>query len=506
MRRPSAERWFDRLALAGAVLLYAVLALRRLDVPIPRYDEAEYAPQALEILSSFAGGSPRHWPLMVSSYVGCPMSYVIAPFIAVWGLRVETLRLPAIGVALAAVLIFLFLISRIFPRLPLWAPAAACLLDSTFLISSRTGLYVDVSIHWLLLSLTLLCLWRWSLTRRPRHAFLAFLCVGFGIYSKIIFVWFAFPAALAVAYFSRREGRAARARLAGVCALGLLIGSLPLLIFNLRHRWKTARMILDHLIQPNSPAAASNLSLLQNLAARGRHLLMMFNGGFLYPADRLRTLSGAVFLILFAAGFFAIRKKAQRAALAVAGAFIAALFFGSTLTISTRQTEHLYPILPLMLLLAGVALAKLLPRRLPLLLACALLLIPQVRHFNLYIEGMAFATDEHSPRALSSLSSFLTAAGVARPTALDWGISYPLLVASGGKVAPEEDFDDDALSSLAPGSTAICYWTAAPPGLQGCGRLLRSDAFVLGETRKFPDAPDAPVYAAIRVLGKRHGK
>ena len=505
MRRPSAERWFDRLALAGAVLLYAVLALRRLDVPIPRYDEAEYAPQALEILTSFAGGA-RHWPLMVSSYVGCPMSYVLAPFIAVWGLRVETLRVPAIAVALAAVLIFLYLISRIFPRLPLWAPAAACLLNSTFLISSRTGLYVDVSIHWLLMSLTLLCLWRWSLNRRPLDAFLAFFFVGFGIYSKIIFVWFAFPAALIVAYFSRRDGRAAQARLAGACALGLFLGSLPLLIFNVRHRWKTAHMILDHLIQPNSPAAASNLSLFQNLATRGRHLLMMFNGGFLYPAGPLRTFSGAVLLILFAAGFFVVRKKAQRAALAIAGAFIAALFFGSMLTISTRQTEHLYPILPLMLLLAGVALAKLIPRRLPLLLACALLLTPQVMHFNGYIEGMASATDDHSPRALSSLSAFLTAAGVARPTALDWGISNPLLVASGGKVAPDEDYDDKALRSLAPGSTAVCYWTAAPPGIQGCGRLLRSDAFVLGEVRKFPDAPDAPVYAAIQVLGKRHGQ
>ena len=416
------------------------------------------------------------------------------------------MRLPAIAVALAAVLIFLYLISKIFPRLPLWAPAAACLLNSTFLISSRMGLYADVSIHWLLLSLTLLCLWKWSLTRRPLLAFLAFACVGFGIYSKIIFVWFAFPTALVVAYASRRDGRAVRARLAGLCALGLLLGSLPLLIANAESGWRTAALIRDHLIIPAESDLPSNLSLFQNLATRSEHLLMLLTGSFQFPSGALATFDGMIFLILFGAVFFLFREDKQRAALAAAGAFIAAFFFGSMLTISSRIPLHLHPILPPVLLLGGVALATLIPGRLPLLLACLLLLLPQLEHFNSYLQSNAQATDERSSRALASLSEFLSTEGSARPVvALDLGLGPRLFVASGGKVAAENDFIPDRPHSLKPGSMAICLWEPPAPFKPrlGCGRLLRDSSFVLGEIRKFPAAPDPPVYAAITVLGIR---
>ena len=38
---------FDRLALAGVVIHYVILAAHRLDVPIPGYDEAIYVPPAI---------------------------------------------------------------------------------------------------------------------------------------------------------------------------------------------------------------------------------------------------------------------------------------------------------------------------------------------------------------------------------------------------------------------------------------------------------------------------
>ncbi|MFI5361365.1 MAG: hypothetical protein ACHQ49_05295 [Elusimicrobiota bacterium] len=500
----SRRRLFDRLMLAGVVLLYAVLAARRIEVPVPGYDEAIYVPPALDILRGATAGHPRGWPLMVMTYVGCPMSYFLAPFIRVCGLSVATMRLPAIGLALAAVLILLYLISRNFPRLPLWAPAGVCLLDSTFLISSRTGLYVDSSIHWFLLSLLLLFLWKWSLTRRPLPALLAFVCVGFGIYAKIIFVWFAFPAAAAVWYYSRRDAPASRARLAGLCGLGLFIGALPLVIYNMTSGWATEAVILDHLIRPDDTTTASNVSFLENLATRWDHLRVMCSGDFLFPTNPARAFSGLVLLALFAAGFFLFRKKRQRASFAGAGAFVAALFFGSVFTVSGRFPQHLFPILPLMLVLGGVALAKLLPGRLPLGLACAALLAPQVAHFNDYIVAIARVPDYHSTRGFYSLSAFLSTAGVARPVALDWGLSHPLLVASGGKVSPRDDFDDPR-PSLMPGGTAICYWkpAAVHDVLRGCDRLLLDRSFVVGEIRRFPDPPDVPVFAAIRVLDVR---
>jgi 4-amino-4-deoxy-L-arabinose transferase-like glycosyltransferase len=497
----SRERTFDRLLLAGVALLYAVLALRRLDVPAPGYDEATYAPPALEILRLARGGTGR-WPLTVMPYVGCPMSYVIAPFIRVWGLSVLTLRVPAAVTALAAVLILLSVVSEVFPRVPLWAPASACLLNSVFLISSRMGLYVDVSIHWLLLSLTLLCLWKWSLKRRPIMAFLAFFCAGFGIYSKIIFVWFALSAALVVGYASRGDARAPRARLAALCALGLLVGALPLLIYNVTSHWRTITVVWSHLTVPGDPAAASNLSLLANLATRWDQLRLLLGGRFLSQSGPARAAAGTATLLLAGAGFFLRREDKQRGALLSVAVFLAAFFLGSTLTVSSRSVEHLYPLLAPVLVLAGIALATLVPARLPLLAACALLAIPQWGHYDAYLRDAAQAADMRSPRALSSLSAYLSSTEIAHPVALDWGISYPLLVASGGKV---DALEDDDLSLLRPGSEAICFWRPAKPSevVRGCGRLLSDKAFVVGEIRKFPEPAEEPVYAAIRVRDVR---
>jgi 4-amino-4-deoxy-L-arabinose transferase-like glycosyltransferase len=394
----SRKRAFDRLLLAGTVFLFACLSVRRLEIPIPGYDEAVYVPPALDVLHAFEGGHPRHWPLMVMSYVGCPMSYLIAPFVGLWGISVQTMRIPAIGVALAAILILLHLTSKIFPRLPLWAPALMCLLNSAFIISARTGLFVDVAIHWFLLSLTLLCLWNWSLNRRPIHAFLAFLCVGFGIYSKIIFVWFAFPSALIVEKLSRPEGRPARLRLAGICLLGVSLGVMPLAIYNAQSGWRTVAMVWDHLLNPAIPGTASNISIVKNLATRWEHFLMLFEGNFLSPSGPMRKLAGAILFILFAASFVVVGEKIQRSSVAVAGAFILALVLGSTLTITGRIPQHLILILPLILVLSGIALAKLIPDRPPLLAACVLLLLPQLVDFNAYMNGMGKRADYHSPR------------------------------------------------------------------------------------------------------------
>jgi 4-amino-4-deoxy-L-arabinose transferase-like glycosyltransferase len=496
------RRVFDRFALAGTMLLYAVLAARHLDIPIPGYDEAIYVPPALDVFRAVQGGHPRHWPLMVMSYVGCPMSYLLAPFVGFWGINVYTMRLPAIGVALMAVLILLYLASTIFPRLPLWAPALLCLLNSGFLITSRTGLFVDVSIHWLLLSLTLLCLWNWSMTRRPLFAFLAFLCVGFGIYSKIIFVWFAFPAALIIEKLSRREGRAVRLRLVGLCVLGLSLGVLPLVIYNVQSGWKTAHMILDHLLHPAIPGTASNTSLLQNMATRWDHFLVLFKVA--PPSGPMRRLAGAILLMLFFAGFLLFPKKRMaRASIAGAGAFIVALVLGSTITITGRIPQHLNLILPLILVLSGVALARLIPERIPLLLACLLLLLPQLVDFNAYVKGMGNRTDYHSPHALASLSAYLSKAGIIHPMALDWGLSYPLFIASEGEIVPRDDWDDPP-HLLMPGSVAICYWNPSSwhedrQNSEGCDRLLNNHSFVFGEIHKIPEAPAATVYAVIPI-------
>jgi 4-amino-4-deoxy-L-arabinose transferase-like glycosyltransferase len=489
------ERTLDRFLLAGVILGYVALAVGRLDVPIPEYDEAVYMRPVSVILRGWAGAGIPRWPLMVFPHVGCPMSYLAAPFVRLWGVNDWTMRLPPIAAALASVLILLYMASRIFPRAPLWAPAGVCLFHSSFLIGSRTGLLSDVAIHWLLLSLVLLCLWTWSRTGRPLPAFLAFFFTGFGIYAKIIFVWFAFPAALVVWMGSRRDVRASRAGLAGLCSLGLLSGVAPLVAYNMRTKGATADAVWSHLLVPRDPSAAPNTRVLQNLATRSEHVFELFAGDFLFRSGPWRILSGVSVMILFFAAFFLYREKNQRAALAAAGAFVLAYVAGSTLTISNRLPYHVFVLLPLMLVLAGAALAKLVPGRLPLLLACALAAIPQLRHFHDYLEDNAHAVDFRSAGALRALSDYLAASGIAQPVTLDWGISHPLFVVSGGKVDPEEGYNEP-LSALRPGGTALCY-------VPGCARLLKEPSLVLGEIRRFPEAPGTPVYAAIRIRGVR---
>jgi 4-amino-4-deoxy-L-arabinose transferase-like glycosyltransferase len=493
----------DRLLLAGTVLLYLFLAARRLDLPVPGADEAVYVVQARDVLRAASGDGP--WPLMVMTYVGCPMSYVLAPLVAAWGPGPAAMRLPAVAVALAAVLMLLFLISRIFPRVPAWIPASVCLLNSTFLISSRTGLYVDASIHWLLLSLLLASLWGWFRTRRDAFVLAAFFAAGLGLYSKIVFVWFLFPAAFVLWKGSRRSASAGRTRLAALAALGYCVGALPLLIYNVRSGWPTVRDVWDNLIQPGDPAAASNLDLAGNLATRAVHLFQLFSDSFQAPAEFAAAAAAAALLALFAAAFFLFRDEKQRPAVAAVGMFTASFIVGVTFTISGRFPEHLFPILPLMLVLAGVALARLCSGRGRALLACLLLAAVQLRHYRVYLDCARNADGALSPSALASLAAYLTSAKIARPVAIDWGIDSPLFVASAGMIEPRRIRRSAFPHELRSGDTVLCLWE--PPfnddSRRGCARVLDDPSVVVGDIRKFVDSRDAPVYAAVTVRDVR---
>ena len=503
------RRRLDLIATGAVCVFYAALEAWRLDFPVVGNDEAGSVMPALSILDNLSGRPLHalpiplhHWPLMICDYNGCPMSYVLAPIMRIAGVSVDVLRLTEIGISLASVLVLLYLVSKVFPRIPLWAPALCCLGNDMFLLSSRTGLDNVPFLEWLLLPLMLLCLRQWALTRSWRYPLIAFALLGFGIYSKIILVWFLPPTAWNAWSLSRR-GDGVRAPLGKLCivgAVGLLAGSLPLLLFNIGNHWPTASIILEHFRQPGDIGAASNSDFLQNLATRWEHLLYLFNGQPLQGEAFL--LSGRVSLALFLIGIFSFKDRAQRRALACVGTYVAAFFVGSTFTFNGRHPYHLLTIFPLMLVVSGISLARLVPYRLPLLILCLLLILPQVRHFNDGLLGCDKALNGTSPRALSSLTDYLLAHGILHPVALDWDIAEPLSVTSGGRIVADMNHYQEPIEKA---SEAVCFWKSSAPSetLQGCDRLLRDPSVTLGEIRKFPADSAAPVFGLIQVTDVR---
>lgn len=238
----------------AALILYLALSLYQLELPGLSYDEALDAVPAmqtvlgrpLDIVSAFELAG-RQWPLMVMPYVGPTTSYLALSGFALFDVSVTTLRVGNILLGLATLLLawgFLrdFLDARV-------AALSVLLLavNPSFIFWSRIG--AIVSLPMLPLGIAALwSLWRWYSRGRAGYALLAAFCLGLGLTTKLLFVWLWVGLAAAWLLLSPwlRPGRGWAAwrwplerstpGLLALAAAMLLLGSAPLLLYNLREQ------------------------------------------------------------------------------------------------------------------------------------------------------------------------------------------------------------------------------------------------------------------------------
>jgi len=235
---PSLTRY---LVPAIGVAIFLALATVALDKPGYYYDEVIFVPVSYRVLGDcdVDAAVTRQvgcLPLMQTlGYVGAIKAWLHAPLFALFGTNVWTVRLPAILLGAATLLVLWSFVRRELGAA--WATLLMVLLcvDPVFIGHAR----LDWGPHMLaafLRVLSLVALWRWLQTGRKR--WLGIACAAFvvGFFDKLNFAWVigAWLGALAVvagrqAWGRLRDGRPWQPLIAGATLLVIVVGAATLL-------------------------------------------------------------------------------------------------------------------------------------------------------------------------------------------------------------------------------------------------------------------------------------
>jgi len=239
-------------ASAGAAL-FLVLSVLFLPYAGIQDDEALFTtPLYLHIEKQFRVRILHHDVFfMVMSYLGALKTWLFAPLFAAFGANRWSLRLPvALAGAMTVFIFYLFAERSIGTRAALLGSLLLAT-DPVFLLTNLID-WGPVALEHLLLVTAILCLLRFGQSALSRSndpaqpeepkwerncLIVGFLCLGLALWNKAIFVWSL--AGLSVAgllVFSAEIRKLTTGRRLRLGAVAFLIGALPLIVYNLRHK------------------------------------------------------------------------------------------------------------------------------------------------------------------------------------------------------------------------------------------------------------------------------
>lgn len=455
------------LAVGLAAGLYLALALYQIHLPGLHYDEArEAGVPAMQLLlgqplDAFRGSAlrvgGRAWPLMVQDYIGALNAYLLIPFLAVGGVRVESLRLLPVLCGLVTLLAVWDLARRAYSeRAAAWA-ALLLAVQPAFVFWNRQGIYVT-SITATFFALALWGGWRWLQEGRRRWWVLVALACGLGLWAKLLFLWalgamLGTWALLAWGGWGRTLPRRD--------PLGLLLGGLaffvplvPLALFN----WQTSGTLLTVVRNlGRSYYGVDNLAFGQNLVARLRQVWDVLAGTpFWYLGGTFGNPWWPAALALGAAASLALafwRRNLPARRLLFPYLALGLVVVQSCFTVSALWHSHFALALPLPALALASTLDALAragrEKKAPVVLAAlavASLVLGDLAVDVRYHQALARTggLGGHT-EAVYALAERLDAAPHPQPLALDWGIAAPVEFLTEGRVRPLEVFGYESL-------------------------------------------------------------
>ncbi len=243
LRRQQGTGFLVGLLLCCLVLV--LLASLFLDRPAIQTDEALFVggmyPPYMEQNLLKIGSSEI--PLMVMTYVGTLKSWIYRPVVSLFGVSPRTVRLPAILISAASVLVTgLVLLLATQSRAATLIACAMLACDPLYVMYSRWDHGPVVTLH-LLMMLAVLFGVLFARENRLRYAALAGFCMGLALWEKAIMVWFliGFGCALVLVVRLRTLRPVRLVQCVVVFAVSLSTGALPLIVYNARNDLVTFR-------------------------------------------------------------------------------------------------------------------------------------------------------------------------------------------------------------------------------------------------------------------------
>lgn len=223
-----------RVALLLCVLFF-VLGCVFLPYPGAQYDEVLFAspvypPYIGEFSMETAAGK---LPVMVMTYVGALKTWLLWPFLKLFGPSHMVMRLPMLAAATVSVLLFFLALQRLVN--PWVAVLATALLatDVNYLLMSLFD-WGPVALQHFFLTLVFYSGVRYAQQKQRRWLLIACFAAGLALWDKAIFIWLlgGFGAALLIVYPVEMWRIARKPRTLVPAALVFLAGCSPLLYYN----------------------------------------------------------------------------------------------------------------------------------------------------------------------------------------------------------------------------------------------------------------------------------
>ena len=235
----------SKRALAWPVFACAIfLTLAIVVIPLPgiQNDEAIFTTPLYEAPVPFLSiGSHRHYiQVMILSYLGELKTLIYAPVLRLFGPSVWSLRLPAVFFCLGTVVLTWMYTRRVAGTRAAGIAAVVLAADPSFLLTGTFD-WGPVALQHLLLMAGLVCLLRWFDRGSTVMLAAAFFAWGLGLWDKALFIWpLSGLVVAALLVYPRQVFARIRPRATGIALGALLLGSFPLVAYNLLHRGATA--------------------------------------------------------------------------------------------------------------------------------------------------------------------------------------------------------------------------------------------------------------------------
>ncbi len=220
-----------RGALAAILLLFIATAMLFVSRPGIEADEALVANPAIY--------SWHHVPLMLMSYMGALKAWFYVGLFNVVKPGAVSLRTPTILFGAAAILLFFMLVDRTVGRRAAWIGALLLATDSMFVILEAID-YGPNALHFVLKLGAMLLLVRFHQAGSAWALAGGFLLFGLGLWDKAIFAWVLFGISVAaVIVFPREIWRHFTIRNLAIASASLIVGALPLVLYNIHYPLET---------------------------------------------------------------------------------------------------------------------------------------------------------------------------------------------------------------------------------------------------------------------------
>jgi 4-amino-4-deoxy-L-arabinose transferase-like glycosyltransferase len=222
-----------RGALTAILLLFIATALLFVSRPGIEADEALVANPALYFW--------HHLPLMLMSYMGALKAWFYIGLFSVVKPGPVSLRVPTILFGAAAIWLFFLLVDRTVGRRAAWIAALLLATDSMFVILEAID-YGPNALHFVLKLAAMLLLVRFHRDGSAWALAGGFFLFGLGLWDKAIFAWVLFGISIAaVLTFPREILRHFTIRNLAIASASLIVGALPLVLYNIHYPLQTLK-------------------------------------------------------------------------------------------------------------------------------------------------------------------------------------------------------------------------------------------------------------------------